>query len=86
MHSAPGPVKSTDTSCNACVGGTGELAQPTEEVLDEDQEIVQQQALEGLPWAFIITREARAEWASLDPVDRWAACPDEMLLPIWKKE
>ncbi len=38
--------------------------------LEVDEETMQQQVLEGLPWAFTITREARAEWASLDPPNR----------------
>ena len=37
---------------------------------EEDEELRQQQVLEGLPWAFTITREARGEWASLDPPNR----------------
>ncbi|KAK9854785.1 hypothetical protein WJX84_000152 [Apatococcus fuscideae] len=41
-----------------------------EEEAEENEDLKQQQVLEGLPWAFTITSKARTEWASMDPPNR----------------
>lgn len=46
------------------------------EDLEEDEDLKQQQVLEGLPWGFTITSKARQEWTNMDPPNRsaWLLC------------
>lgn len=52
-----------------------------QEELEEDEDLKQQQVLEGLPWGFTITSKARQEWTHMDPPNRSASTKPGSFMP-----